>query len=122
MKNLKSLIRKKLTEEISIGPTGEIIGDMDSGFSKYEVISYDVWGNDEDGYEVNQSFHTGSFIDIPDYDLNAADLIMMLRNEGVLLSVIKDDDLTIDLSHENAIYFSRSHDNKPLFELRKSEQ
>lgn len=40
----------------------------------YEVISYDVWGNASDGFEVNQAFHTGREFEIDseatDYAIN----------------------------------------------------
>lgn len=41
---------------------------------KYEIISYDVWGNTRDGYEVNAAYHTGQTVDIDpqasDYAIN----------------------------------------------------
>ena len=33
---------------------------------KYQLISYDVWGNARDGFEVNQAFTTGIYIDVSD--------------------------------------------------------
>ena len=33
---------------------------------QYEVISYDVWGNARDGFEVNQLFHTGRHVEVDD--------------------------------------------------------
>ena len=33
---------------------------------RYEIISYDVWGNKKDGYEVNNAFRTGWFIELPE--------------------------------------------------------
>ena len=29
---------------------------------KYEIFDYDVWGNEEEGYEVNDVMPTGIFI------------------------------------------------------------
>ena len=31
---------------------------------EYEVITYDVWGNARDGFEVNQAFTTGHYIEV----------------------------------------------------------
>lgn len=39
---------------------------------KFEVISYDVWGNARDGFEVNQAFHTGRYIEVDENTSDAA--------------------------------------------------
>lgn len=33
---------------------------------RYEIISYDVWGNAKDGYEVNDAHRTGIIIELPE--------------------------------------------------------
>lgn len=37
---------------------------------EYEIISYDVWGNARDGFEVNAAYRTGRTVEI---DLEASD-------------------------------------------------
>ena len=39
---------------------------------KYEVISYDVWGNAKDGFDVNDMHNTGLTCNIPVGADNAA--------------------------------------------------
>jgi hypothetical protein len=36
---------------------------------KFEIIEHEVWGNEKDGYWVN-NFHTGHFIELSEADLN----------------------------------------------------
>lgn len=43
---------------------------------KYEVITLDVWGNAKDGWDVNQAFHTGRFVEIPE---DASDYLINRR-------------------------------------------
>jgi hypothetical protein len=43
---------------------------------KYEIINYDVWGNSHDGFEVNQAFHTGDYIELPE---NPSDYLINRR-------------------------------------------
>ena len=38
---------------------------------EYEVISYDVWGNARDGFDVNAAYRTGVVISISDTDTDA---------------------------------------------------
>lgn len=74
---------------------------------KYEYIDYDVWGNAKNGYNVNQSFLTGYFYEIPknasNYQIN--------RIIGVR-GVVYDGD------PEYTLYAESKKNRKPLFELR----
>lgn len=38
----------------------------------YELITYDIWGNAKDGFQVNQAFHSGHFISVGPNTSNAA--------------------------------------------------
>jgi hypothetical protein len=73
---------------------------------KYEVISYDVWGNSRDGFEVNQAFHTGDYIELPD---DASDYLIN-RRLGVR-GVVWEGEIQFGLygTHKNG---------KPACELR----
>jgi uncharacterized protein YggL (DUF469 family) len=33
---------------------------------RYQIVTYDVWGNTREGFTVNQAFHTGRAVDLPD--------------------------------------------------------
>lgn len=49
----------------------------------FEVITLDVWGNERDGFEVNQSFTTGITFDI-DNEANDTDIEAKLKAIDVL--------------------------------------
>ena len=82
---------------------------------KYEYISYDVWGNDEDGYEVNQAFHTGEYVDIDPY-LSDNDLLNQLTEKGFITESVDYDEVRIDGEPEYSLYFE--YKGRPEFELR----
>lgn len=81
--------------------------------SKWNYISYDLWGNETDGYEVNQSFTTGFWVELPeeptDTDLRTA-LICQLS------WTIPDKDKFSADWHENTVYVE--YDGRPEGEFR----
>lgn len=85
--------------------------------SEWEVRSYDVWGNAEDGWEVNDSFRVGtvSFAD------NASDetIISVLKNAGILSEKASVKNIDID-GDDDFITLNDSRDGMPLLELAKS--
>lgn len=78
-------------------------------FSIYEL---DVWGNSEDGYEVNDVIATDTIIDVDDID-NNNEIIDALRAEGYNIPKV-----TID-GDEFGLFIDREEDAKPLLELRR---
>lgn len=73
---------------------------------KYEIIAYEVWGNEEEGYEVNSAIKTGIVIYT---DTSKASICKKL---GL------DDPYKLDvLFSEDVIYID--YDGKPYCELRK---
>ena len=85
---------------------------------KYELISYDVWGNDDDGYEVNQSYYTGQTVILdPDlYDDQITDLLII---QGLIYESSRGR-ITYDGDAEYSLYAECNDTGKPLFELRRS--
>lgn len=82
---------------------------------EFEIIEYDVWYNEEDGYWVNNSFHTGEFITINE-DASDKDIIDALKLIGYNLP----DTTTIDGDNDFTLYLEDSEDEKglkPLLEL-----
>ena len=74
--------------------------------TKYEIFDYDVWGNEEDGYDVNDVMPTGIIIYT---DTSKSSLCKKL---GL------DDPYKIDVYvNEDSIYID--YDGKPYCELRK---
>jgi hypothetical protein len=76
---------------------------------KYRFVSYDVWGNSKDGFEVNAAYYTSQYYDIEDGDSD----YKINRKIGVR-------NVTYEW-HENAIYASLKNNGKPAFELRSAE-
>jgi len=71
---------------------------------KFEILSLDVWGNEEDGFEINQVFATGNFIDIDDNDTNLEILIKLVDADILYEASIKE--LEVDWQDENYISVS----------------
>ena len=76
--------------------------------TKYEIFDYDVWGNEEEGYEVNDVIPTGIIIFT---DTSKSSLCKKL---GL------DDPYKIDVYvNEDSIYID--YDGNPYCELRKKD-
>ena len=74
--------------------------------TKYEIFDYDVWGNEEEGYSVNDVIPTGIIIFT---DTSKSSLCKKL---GL------DDPYKIDVYvNKDSIYID--YDGKPYCELRK---
>ena len=80
----------------------------------YEAIALDVWGNAKDGFEVNQSFHTGNHYDVPDWANDRVKILTCLKLQGCISSF---KNMEVDDSHENVIYINNGKNGKPLLEL-----
>ena len=72
---------------------------------KYEYISYDVWGNENDGYEVNQAFHTGEFVDIDPIASDEGIVESLQEQMGFISGSIDFDELLIDGDPGFSLYF-----------------
>lgn len=89
---------------------------------QYRYYSYDVWGNADDGYDVNNVFRTADVIAIPDGLDSDAALFEHLRSIGFLTGKNLDVALfsTIgDYCDSTTIYME--YDSKPAGELRLEE-
>ena len=75
---------------------------------KYEIFDYDVWGNDEIGYSVNDVIPTGIFI------YTDASKAIICKKLGL------DDPYKVDVNYnEDVIYID--YDGNPYCELRKKD-
>ena len=70
-------------------------------------IEYDVWGNEEDGWEVNQGFYTSLQMENP------------TKEKFVEHFNVNIDDVDFDESNENVIYVEVN--GKPVGEFRNNE-
>ena len=81
---------------------------------KYTVCSLDVWGNAEDGYEVNDSFRIGS-IEI-DQDCSDLKVIETLIDAGYLDSCAMEL-AEVECSDEHFIHIRQKSDTRPVLNL-----
>ena len=87
---------------------------------KYKVYTYDVWGNSEDGYDVNDRF-SSSFSVLVSPDDTEKDILDKLEDIGFLGKEGRTF-ATLDANcFDDHLYFVSSWDSKPLFELVKQE-
>jgi hypothetical protein len=86
-------------------------------FSEWSVYSYDVWGNADDGWEVNDSFYVGE-VTLAD-DASDADIITALKDAGILSKKAKVSNVDID-GDDDYITLNDKRDGMPLLELRKN--
>jgi hypothetical protein len=87
-------------------------------FDNWEYISYDLWGNDEDGYEVNAAYTTGQIYEIEDWEDDTG-VIRFLRNNDFLH--VDDEDMSVDVDgDEHVIYIN--HNGWPACEFRRTDQ
>ena len=84
--------------------------------NEYELYSYDVWGNEEDGYEVNDSYKIGK-IELEDTEDNS--IIEALKQFGFLKDHALTSDFTIDGENEYTLYVNGEKNNYPYCELRR---
>ena len=73
---------------------------------KYEIYDYDVWGNDEEGYSVNDVMPTGIIV------------YTDTSKSSICKKLGLDDPYKLDVYYnEDSIYID--YDYKPYCELRK---
>lgn len=71
-------------------------------FDNWEYVSYDLWGNPEDGYEVNDKFATGQIYEIEDWETDYG-VIRFLQLAGFVGTDTDEMDIDVD-GDENTIY------------------
>ena len=81
---------------------------------EFKVIELDVWGNNEEGYEVNGAYFTDEAITIAE-DTTDKEIGDWLRN-----SLYPDlPAITINGDYEFSLFVDAEEDGKPLLELRR---
>jgi hypothetical protein len=99
---------------------------------KYEVISLDVWGNEEEGFEVNAAYHTNKFITVQvrehiinvgtpyqsvSYSPTDRAILAALVREGFLKNGVTTKDVEIDGEAEYTLYLQDKKTGEPVFHL-----
>lgn len=86
----------------------------------YDVWSYDVWGNEEDGFEVNDRSKIGT-IDLSDADVDVdRQLINQLIKNGFLKENANVSDFAID-GCQYTLYVNVEANGYPLYELVRQD-
>ena len=80
---------------------------------RFEIIEYDLWGNAEDGYEVNSVYHTRRYIEVSE-KCTDGEILEVLSKDYVL-----PENVSIFGDNEYAILLEDAKDGKPLLELRR---
>ena len=89
----------------------------------YEIISYDVLGNEKDGFEVNDARHTGVFVSLTK-DASDEQIIRALKNEGYIKRNCRF--ATFEMDHSfgeppQCIYVEIKKTGAPFCELRLAD-
>lgn len=83
----------------------------------FRVINhFDVWGNEDDGYEVNDSSSVGT-IELDD-DANDDELIAVLIHAGHVVKGCSSSDFRIEWSDDTWCEIEEAARGYPLFALR----
>lgn len=85
---------------------------------KFEVRSYDVWGNKKDGYEINNVFASDIIIVVPD-DWSKSDIIKQLKEEWGMKKGYQARHFQFEGDDEYSLYLYRLSDYLPVCELRR---
>lgn len=71
----------------------------------YELIEYDVWGNPEDGWDLNNIFKTGIVYDLDSTKENG-EIIRDLIEQGFLTVTCNEENVGIDMNFDDDGYAS----------------
>lgn len=82
----------------------------------YQWVTYDVLGNAQDGYEVNDVYPTDTTIELASEDDDEA-ILSGLIAAGALIPNVKRSDVDID-GNDGLLYLNEASDGYPLGELR----
>ena len=88
--------------------------------STWKLYSHDLWGNEKDGYEINDYYFQsdvelpGDKIDWPDED----DIIEVLKSDGWIKKGIHKKSIEVEM-HEDDIYITDLRTHRPEYTLRR---
>ena len=91
---------------------------------KLKVIDLDVWGNEEDGYEINNFHHIGT-IEVPvdnPYDISEEKLKELLIDENFIRHSAKELIELSDLGYADYFYqVTEKKTDKPIYNIEVEE-
>jgi len=111
--------------DVSTQPAGGGIRESTEGNNRWEVIWLDVWGNAEEGFEVNDAHHTGRFVELPPEvamgitEEEEQQLVDILIAAGELRRDVKAHQIEVEDLGENDIGINDAETREPLFQLQR---
>lgn len=81
--------------------------------SQWNIITYDVWGNAEDGYDVNDAHGSGSIQLEGEEHFDDAVVLQKLIEQGYFNDDVEEDHLSFD-GDEDIVYINDAVDGKPI--------
>lgn len=85
--------------------------------TRYRLINYDVWGNENDGFEINNQFYTNDYVEIPK-DASDAEIVSILKDEGIIKKSARKESIEIEGEEGYSLRFTHRPTGRPEFELR----
>jgi hypothetical protein len=85
--------------------------------NNWEYISYDLWGNNVDGYEANAAYTTGRIYEIDDE--SDTGIIRFLHDAGFMDDDVNEQEVDID-GDEDVIYVN--YKGSPALEFRRTDE
>jgi hypothetical protein len=82
----------------------------------YDVHGLDVWGNEEDGFEVNDVYPSRGTIEIP-LHAKTADIVKALKEDGYIDRDVSPSNIEIDGDEYNLDVRDASN-GQPVYQLR----
>ena len=83
---------------------------------KFRLYDYDVWGNEKDGFNVNDVFKTSTTVELNE-KMSDRQIVNALKKEWVIKKGVQFRSIDIDGDFEYALYFD--YKGRPEFELRR---
>ena len=87
---------------------------------RYQLINYDVWGNEDNGFDVNDKFPSGQYVEIPE-GASDDEIVRILKNEDIIKKTVRAKSIEIDGEQGYDLYFSYGPTGRPEFELSAVE-
>jgi len=82
------------------------------------ILSYDVWGNEEDGFEINDTFSVGSLELEDDEQYDDSVLVEKLIEAELLAEDARPEDFAFD-GDEFHVFIADADTGRPIFGLRR---
>lgn len=82
----------------------------------YNVHGLDVWGNEEDGFDVNDVYPSRGKVEIP-FGAKHADIVRVLKEDGYIDGDVKPSDVEID-GDEYMFEVNAKSNGRPVYQLR----